>query len=208
VVDSVVKQALSKYQEPLIQGLLKQYFDQNEAARVYLRVAKEEGWTPIIDHITIRCHNVDQKALEFLKIGYQYKDEFIEYPDQGWWAKVYRKNEYPTLFVDQAYDDERGKSSLLPDWVKTFGDHLLHHIAVRVTDIEPAIVAMKAKQIQFAGQIVGARGSRLRQIFTAAEVRQGKAYSVLELTERNHYDGFVPEQADSLMQSSVEKRSA
>ena len=206
-MDSHIKQLISKYREALIQGLLKQYFDQNEAARIYLKVAKENGWTPIIDHITIRCHKVDEKALEFLKIGYQYKDEFIEYSDQGWWAKVYRKNDYPALFVDQAYDDERGKSSILPDWVNTFGDHILHHIAVRVTDIEQAIVAMKANQIQFAGQIVGARGSRLRQVFTAAEVRQGKAYSVLELTERNHYEGFVPEQADSLMQSSVEKRS-
>ena len=207
-MDSLIKQVLSKCREPLIHSLLKQYFDQNEAARVYLTVVKEKGWIPIIDHITIRCHNVDQRALEFLKIGYQYKDEFIEYPDQGWWAKVYRKKGYPALFVDQAYDDERGKSSILPDWVNTFGDDILHHIAVRVTDIEQAIAAMKAKQIQFAGQIVGARGSRLRQIFTAAEVRQGKAYSVLELTERNQYNGFVPEQADSLMQSSVEKRSA
>jgi hypothetical protein len=66
---------------------------------------------------------------------------------------------------------------------------------------------MKAHKVQFAGQIVGKSGTRLRQIFSAAEVRQGKAYSVLELTERNNYEGFVPEQADSLMQSSVEKRS-
>jgi hypothetical protein len=206
-MDSVVKQAVSKYREPLIQELLKQYFEQNEAARVYLKVAKESGGRAIIDHITIRCHRVDQKAQEFLKIGYEYQGEFIEYPDQGWWAKVYRKKDYPALFVDQAYEDERGKSSILPQWVDTFGDNVLHHIAVRVTDIEKAIEAMKAHKIQFAGQIVGKRGTRLRQIFTASEVRQGKAYSVLELTERNNYEGFVPEQADSLMQSSVEKRS-
>ena len=206
-MDPIIKQAISKYREPLIQELLKQYFEQNEAARVYLNVAKEGGWSAVIDHITIRCHHVDQKVQEFLKTGYEYKGEFIEYPDQGWWAKVYRKKDYPALFVDQAYEDERGKSSILPQWVDTFGDNILHHIAVRVTDIERAIEAMKTHKVQFAGQIVGKRGTRLRQIFTAAEVRQGKAYSVLELTERNNYEGFVPEQADSLMQSSVEKRS-
>jgi len=206
-MDPIIKQAISKYREPLIQELLKQYFEQNEAARVYLNVAKEGGWSAVIDHITIRCHHVDQKAQEFLKIGYAYQEELIEYPDQGWWAKVYRKKDYPALFVDQAYEDERGKSSILPQWVDTFGDHVLHHIAVRVTDIEKAIEAMKAHKVQFAGQIVGKRGTRLRQIFSAAEVQQGKAYSVLELTERNNYEGFVPEQADSLMQSSVEKRS-
>jgi hypothetical protein len=206
-MDTLVKQAVSKYQEPLIQDLLKQYFEENEAARTYLNVTQEKGWKAIIDHITIRCHHVDQKAQEFLKLSYEYQGELIEYPDQGWWAKVYRKKDYPALFVDQAYEDERGKSSILPQWVDTFGDHVLHHIAVRVTDIEMAMEAMKGHKIQFAGQIVGKRGSRLRQIFTAAEVRQGKAYSVLELAERNNYDGFVPEQADSLMQASVEKRT-
>ena len=207
-MDPLIQQAISKYREPLIQDLLKQYFEENAAAQVYLKAAKEKGWTVIIDHITVRCHHVDEKAKEFSKVGYDYQGELIEYSDQGWWAKVYRKKDYPALFVDQAYEDEQGKSSILPEWVNTFGDQVLHHIAMRVTDIEQAIEAMKAKQVQFAGQIVGKRGSRLRQIFTAAEVRQGKAYSVLELAERNHYEGFVPEQADSLMQSSVEKRMA
>jgi hypothetical protein len=203
----LINDVISKYQEPLIVNLLKKYFAENEAARAYLQVCREKGWPAIIDHITIRCHNIDRKAVPFLKIGYSYQNELIEYPDQGWWAKVYRKKDYPALFIDQAYEDERGKTSILPDWVNIFGDDLLHHIAVRVTDIEQAIEAMKAKNIQLAGKIVGPRGSRLRQIFTASEVRQGKAYSVLELTERNNYEGFVPEQADSLMQASVEKRS-
>ena len=206
-MDALIKQAISKYREPLIQDLLKQYFAESEAARVYLKVAKEKAWTVIIDHITVRCHHVDPKAQEFLKMGYEYQGELIEYPDQGWWAKVYRKKDYPALFLDQAYEDERGKSSILPEWVNIFGDHVLHHIAMRVTAIEQAIEAMKVQKVQFAGQIVGKRGSWLRQIFTSAEVRQGKAYSVLELAERNNYDGFVPEQADSLMQSSVEKRT-
>jgi len=206
-MNTQITRVISKYREPLIQGLLEQYFKENEAARVYLDVAQEKDWPVFIDHIAIRCHDVDQKSRIFLGIGFEYQGELIEYPDQGWWAKVYRRKDYPALFLDQAYSDERGKPSILPNWVNTFGDHVLHHIAMRVSDIEQVIEAMKAKKIQFAGKIVGARGSRLRQIFTAAEVRQGKAYSVLELAERNNYEGFVPEQANSLMQSSVQKKS-
>jgi hypothetical protein len=62
--------------------------------------------------------------------------------------------------------------------------------------------------VEFSGEIVGARGTRLRQIFTAAEQRQGQAYSVLELAERRGYDGFVPEQADGLMQASVKTKKS
>lgn len=202
-----VQEALSPYQEPLIRDLLARYFAENEAARTFLQLAGEKGWEVLIDHITIRCHHVDERAREFFKIGYAYRDELIEYPDQGWWAKVYRKPGYPALFVDQAYDDERGKASILPQWVDTFGDRDLHHIALRVASIEEAVAAMKAKRVAFAGEIVGPSGTRLRQVFTAAEVRKDLAYSVLELIERNRYDGFVPQQANSLMQSSTTKRA-
>ena len=206
-MDHFVKKAIAPYPDPLIQDLLARYFEENGAARIFLPVAGKAGWEIIIDHITIRCHHVDRKAQAFLKIGYHDNNERIEYPSQGWWAKVYRKKDYPALFIDQAYEDEKGRTSILPEWVDTFGDQVLHHIATRVRDIEQAVAAMKAVQVPFAGQISGDRGTRLRQVFTAAEDRQGKAFSVLELIERNHYDGFVPQQADSLMQSSTQKSS-
>ncbi len=206
-MDSLIEKAIAPYPEPRVRELLVQYFTENEAARAFLSVARETGWPATIDHITIRCRNVEEMAREFSKIGYRDNNELIEYPDQGWWAKVYRKPDYPALFLDQAYDDDRGKKSILPGWIDTFGDRILHHIAFRVEDIEKAVQAMKTRGIEFSGKLIGAWGSRLRQIFTAAEVRQGQAYSVLELTERNNYEGFVPEQADSLMQSSTEKRT-
>ena len=58
----------------------------------------------------------------------------------------------------------------------------------------------------FAGQIVGAHGGQLRQIFTVPEIIDGQPFSVLELTERHRgYQGFSPPQADSLMKSTVVK---
>jgi hypothetical protein len=201
------KQMLPSYDDRTVQDLIGRYFQENEAARTFADESGRQGWPLVIDHITIRCLNVDRRVEEFLKNGYVYQGETVEYPDQGWWAKVYRRPGYPALFVDQAYDDEKGKKSIIPQWVKKFGDQVLHHVAVRVDDIEKAVSALQKKGIEFSGSIVGNRGTRLRQIFTASESRDGEAYSVLELTERNGYEGFYPEQADSLMQASVKKRS-
>lgn len=198
---------LPSYDDRSVQDLVERYFTENEAARLFAEECDRRKWPLIIDHITIRCLNVDRRAEPFLKSGYVYQDELVEYPDQGWWAKVYRRPGYPALFVDQAYDDPRGKKSIIPEWVKTFGDQALHHVAVRIDDIETAVSALQKRGVEFSGEIVGKRGTRLRQIFTASEVRDGAAYSVLELTERNGYDGFYPEQADSLMQASVKKKS-
>jgi hypothetical protein len=198
---------LPLYDDQVVQDLIERYFKENEAARVFVEESERQQWPLIIDHITIRCLNVDRRVEEFLKNGYVYQGEMVEYPDQGWWAKVYRRPGYPALFVDQAYDDAKGEKSIIPQWVKKFGDRDLHHVAVRVDDIEKAVSGLQKKEVEFSGAIVGNRGTRLRQIFTASEIRDGDAYSVLELTERNGYDGFYPEQADSLMQASKNKRS-
>ncbi|MEK7748348.1 MAG: hypothetical protein AAB300_04675 [Nitrospirota bacterium] len=47
---------------------------------------------------------------------------------------------------------------------------------------------------------------RMSVIFTAAEIREGSSFTVLELTERNGYLGFYPEQAHRLMESSVKTK--
>jgi len=79
-------------------------------------------------------------------------------------------------------------------------------VAVRVEDIEQAIERMKAQGVAFVGQIVGARGGQLRQIFTEPEMVDAQPFSVLELTERHRgYQGFSPPQADSLMKSTVKR---
>ena len=187
----------------LIERMIATYVSGNRAANV-LRTSLDEagvGFYPVADHLTLRTLDIDRRAEEFTRLGYVYSDT-IEYED--WYAKVYRKVGYPALFVDQAYFGERGRTSIIPGWVNRFGDQVFHHVAVRVEDIERAMERLKAKGVVFTGQIVGARGGQLRQIFTVPEMVDGQPFSVLELAERHRgYQGFSPPQADSLMKSTL-----
>lgn len=189
--------------DALIARMVQDFLAKNRAARV-LREALDAagvGFSPVMDHLTIRTMDIDRRAEEFIRLGYVYS-ETLEYAD--WFAKVYRATGYPALFVDQAYPATRGNTSIIPGWVAKFGDRLFHHIAVRVDDIEHSIRCLKAKGVVFTGEIVGAPGGVLRQIFTGPEMADGHPFSVLELTERHRgYQGFSPPQADSLMKSTV-----
>ena len=161
------------------------------------------GLMPLIDHAAIRTLNVDARSKQFVDLGYRYDEKIGVLEFDNWWAKVFRKPGYPILFIDQGYDDERGRNSLIPGWVKVHGDQCFHHIAILVEDIEVAIDAVRKRGFEVAGQIVGERGSDLRQIFTEPEIKDGEVYSVLELIERHHgYPGFLPPQADGLMEST------
>ena len=185
-------------------------FVRNNAAARYLERELGKigvGLFPLVDHITVRTLHVDRRAKEFLELGFTWDRTIgthgvLEYDD--WWAKVYRKAGLPAVFIDQAFGGTRGKSSVIPPWVTRFSDKVLHHIAVRVEEIESAVKRMKRRGISFAGGVVGARGTDLRQIFTAAQVRKGHPFSVVELIERHRgYNGFSPPSADALMKSSV-----
>jgi len=192
------------YGDFLIDRLIEDFFLENSAGRLYIDTCERQEWPFMIDHITVRCLNIDRRAAVFLKKGYLYHDEMVEYKHQGWWAKIYRKEGFPALFIDQAY--EEAKDAIIHAWVKKFGEDVLHHVAVLVTDIDKTVDALLKNGVAFSGEIVGAHGSRLRQIFTVAELRNGSAFTVLELTERNGYDGFYPEQANRLMESSVQTK--
>lgn len=189
--------------DDLIERMVATYVARNRAAGV-LKVMLDEtgiGFSPVIDHITIRTLDIDRGAEPFVKLGYA-DDETLQYDD--WYAKVYRKIGYPALFVDQAYPDVRGKTSIIPGWVDKFGDKVFHHVAVRVEDIEQAVARLQQKGVVFVGKIVGDAGGPLRQIFSAPEIIDGQPFSVLELAERHRgYQGFLPPQADSLMKSST-----
>lgn len=192
-----------------LEALLRRYVDdfihQNHAAQVLaqgLRVIGVGFW-PIIDHLTFRTMDVDQRAKEFLKLGYTHDTQMgiLEY--NNWFAKVYRKLGYPTMFIDQAYQGSRGKGSLIPEWVKAFGDKTLHHVAVRIEEIEDSVLFLEKQGVKFAGEIVGDRGADLRQIFTQPEMKKSKPFSVIELTERHRgFSGFSPPQANRLMEST------
>lgn len=191
--------------EALLQRYVEDFVNQNQAARVIadgLRVIGIGFW-PAIDHLTFRTLDVEVRAKEFLKYQYAYDSRLgiLEY--DNWFAKVYRKPGYPALFIDQAFSGARGKGSLIPAWVKAFGDETLHHVAVRVEDIEKAVFYLEKQGVKFAGQVVGERGTDLRQIFTQPEMKKGKPFSVVELTERHRgFDGFSPPQANRLMEST------
>ncbi len=198
--------------EKVIARYIDDFVEHNSAAKL---IAKEMdkigiGFRPITDHITVRTKDVMKRAEEFLKLGFVWDNEvgnkgLIDFDD--WWARVVRKPGFPAIFIDQGYAGERGKTSVIPPWVDKFGDNVLHHVAILVDDIDLAIERLKKHGINCSGQIVGERGSDLRQIFTEAEVVDGKPFSVLELAERHHgYAGFLPPQAAGLMQSSVKMK--
>ncbi len=191
--------------DALIGRFLDDYLARNRAATI-LHDALEHagvGFWPVLDHLTLRTSAIDRRAEEFVRLGYAFS-ETLYFED--WYAKVYRAPGYPALFIDQAYDDDRGTTSIIPGWVAAFGDDTFHHVAVRVEDIEHCVERLKTKGVMFAGDVVGARGESLRQIFTAPEMVEGEPFSVLELAERHFgFLGFLPPKADALMQSSATK---
>jgi hypothetical protein len=195
----------SHHTDIFFKDYIKQFLSDNRAAKLLDSKLSEcgVGLMPLIDHCTIRTFDVNERAKIFLQLGFV-EDNIIGVLEfDNWWAKVFRKPGYPSLFIDQAFAGERGKPSLIPEWVHAHGDQCFHHIAVLVQDIEHAILQLKALDINFSSQIVGAANTDLRQIFTQPEIKNGKAYTVLELIERhNGYQGFLPPQADGLMESS------
>jgi hypothetical protein len=194
--------------DSLVNRYIADFVARNHAARTLKQHLDDVGvgFIPLADHLTFRTDSIDRRVEEFLGLGYAFSDT-LEYDD--WFAKIYRKPGYPALFIDQAYPDVRGRTSIIPGWVAQFGDRTLHHIAVRVEDIDLAIARLQQQSIRFAGSIIGERGSPLRQIFTVPEQVDGAAFSVVELTERHEgYLGFSPPQADGLMKSTIRKANS
>jgi hypothetical protein len=196
-MDTATDKFFSSYIENFLAG--------NQAARDLAELLKNSGvgLMPLVDHCTLRTLDVNKRAQEVIDLGFQYDESIGVLEFDTWWAKVYRKPGYPSLFIDQAYSGERGQGNLIPGWVKAHGDQCFHHIAILVENIDFAIAAMKKRNIKFAANIVGEPETDLRQIFTEPEKRNGKVFSVLELIERhNGYIGFLPPQANGLMEST------
>ena len=107
--------------DSLLDRMIAEYVTRNRAAKMLKTMLDEAGvgFYPVVDHVTLRTLDIDRRATQFVALGYVY-DETIEYGD--WYAKVYRKAGYPALFVDQAYPDDRGNTSIIPGWVHKFGD--------------------------------------------------------------------------------------
>ncbi len=209
-----INKILDKYksEKELYEPLLI-YFEGNKAATKYAEICLEKGWDYVIDHMAVRTHNVNSTAKKYEKLGWKYEDK-VDYLKEGWWANVYRHSIYPALFIDQSYKDTK-KEKIIENWVDKFGEYKFHHIAVLMPEgikIEEAINLLKKKNVSFPGNIIGGKDSKLRQIFTQAELVNDHPYTVLELIQRNKdpntgkiYQGFINEQADSLMKSTVLK---
>jgi len=194
-----------KVLDQLLANYIKQFFEGNSVGREMANSLKLAGVgiAPLIDHCTIRTRDVDSRAKPFQELGYAYDENIGVLEFDSWWAKVYRKPGHPALFIDQAFSDARGNQSLIPEWVDHHGDQCFHHIAILVENIDGAIETLISKGFKIAGAIIGDAGSDLRQVFTEPEIRNGQVYSVLELIERhNGYQGFLPPQADGLMEST------
>ena len=191
--------------DELLADYIRRFLEGNRAGQAVADSLVEcgVGLMPLVDHCTVRTHDVNQRCREFVDLGYLYDEAIGILEFDTWWAKVFRKPGYPTLFIDQAYDDERGRKSLIPGWVQAHGDRCFHHVAILVEEIEHAIAVLDKRGFQMAGEIVGTRGTDLRQVFTQPEMKDGNVYSVLELIERhNGYAGFLPPQANGLMEST------
>ncbi len=184
---------------------LSRFLQSNDAANSVHSSLEEMGMglMPLIDHCTIRTLDVDQRSVPFVQLGYKFDEAIGVLEFDSWWAKVYRKPGYPALFIDQAFEGERGQGSVIPRWVRAHGDQCFHHIALLTQDIENAIRGLKGRGFKITCDIVGEAGSDLRQVFTQPSMKDGEAYTVLELIERhNGYQGFLPPQADGLMEST------
>ena len=195
--------------ERMIQERLKDYLANNSDAHKISQHLDEIGIgiRPIVDHVTVRTINVEQSSKEFRQLGFVHdkKTGILEYEE--WWAKVYRKPGYPAVFIDQAYEGKRGEKNVIPGWVKAFGSRTFHHIAIQVDDIEVAVGRFKKMGVEMAGEIVGEKGDDLRQVFTKPEIKNGQPFTVLEIAERHRgYEGFLPPQANKLMESTRMKK--
>ena len=126
----------------------------------------------LIDHCTLSALDVDKWAGNLLPIGFSHDQALVTLQFYNWWAKVYRKLGYPSLFVDQAFAGKRGEPSLILDWIHTYGDQCFHHICILVENIEYAIEKMKSRKIEFSVQIVGYSNTDLRQVFTQPEIKK------------------------------------
>ena len=235
----------------LIDQAIEEFIATSEAGQKFAEFMDSKRQDVIVDHITVRTHNVVASNRFFEAMGYVTDPkERLDYRDAGWWAQVLRKPGFPVAFVDQTYDDEKDPDKqIVRKWVDVFGDPVkewgdlfkkdrakalsdetlqstvdlisLHHIAVRVPDIEKAISSLRTHGVDFGDNTVTAEEEEINgkptklllQIFTKAQSAefdgQAHPFSVLEIIERRMdprtgeiYPYFRRRQADELMKST------
>lgn len=180
--------------ELLIKTYLEEFVSRNRAAKTLadgLRVVGT-GLRPLVERLSFRTKDVQTRAREFLSLGYESDEIFGVLENARGWGKLYRKAGYPAIFIEQASESARGQDSPISEWLRVFGEKPVCHAAILVEDIENAVFYLEKQSVAFAGSITGARDSDCRQVFAAPEMIEGRAFSVLELTERHRGSTFSP----------------
>ena len=183
--------------EKLLKEYLNNFIQNNASARTVangLRITGPGLW-PLVDHITFRAEDAVRRGEEFRALGCEADSESGSISFDTWCAEILFKKGFPAIVVEQALGGDKGKNCLIPEWIKNFSENTVHHIGLRVDDIEQAIFFLEKQGIAFSGKIMGDREAELRQVFTAPEQRDGFPHSALKLVERKPgFAGFYPPQ--------------
>ncbi len=190
----------NQHVDNVIQNYIERYLAGNQAARSVrdALVTLGVGLRPVLDHLSIRTLDVQERALEFEALGFTYDSNLGVMERDSWWAKVYRRAGFPPIYIDQAFTDVRGTGCPIPQWVERFTDGTLHHIAINVDNLELAVEQFAALGLKFSDGIMGEPGAPFRQIYAEPEIVDGEAFTTLEIVERRWgYIGFLSPTAPS-----------
>lgn len=181
--------------EQILENYLGEFIAGNLAAKTIaagLRVVGV-GLRPLVDHLIFRTLEAQKRASEFLPLGYVWdrKAGILEYGAAR--ARVCTKRGFPALIFEEPAAGVKGRKSAVADWVKAFGERSAFSVAVRVDELEQAVFYLEKQAVPFTGVFAGEKSGILRQIFSSPEIREGRAYTVLELVERRSgFEGFFP----------------
>ncbi|MFA5159985.1 MAG: hypothetical protein WC484_05710 [Candidatus Omnitrophota bacterium] len=177
------------YRNPaFLEQTLKQYAEglalENTAVRVVTRglALVGIGIRPVLDHFIFRTIHPEERANEFLEMGYErdLASRVLEHKGHG--VEVFRKGFAPAILIEHP----RKKNGL--DWVVHFGDKKPYAMALRVDDIDEAAFHMEKQSVGFIRPPAGKRGETLREIAALPEVKDGKNAHYLILVERHEDD--------------------
>ena len=178
-IEDPVEKKLNRYLEDYLEG--------NPAAKVIGQGLKVigVGLSPVIDHFIFRTCDIDKWSQEFLAESYAY-DEKLGLVESGFnRAKVFRKEGYPAILVEQPLLGEKGAQSNIPEWVQNFSEESLYGVVILVQDIEQAIFFLEKQGIAFTGKIYGKRDQKVRRTFSKHALKENKDYSVFGIVERH-----------------------
>ncbi len=190
--------------EDLLRGYVDRFIANNRAAKAIandLRVIGI-GLKPLVDYLGFFSHRITDRAKEFKALGYVHRGKTWSVKDRDWRAKVYCRAGYPSVIIYEGGPGKSRRSSEVEQWFRQFGGETPHHLAVKVDNLENGIFYLEKQGIAFTGKSVGSKDAKLRQVFARPDFKEGRPYTVLELTERHGgYRGFIPDHMVSLMKT-------